>query len=187
MKVAICTPCHGNPKFDYVASLAALLIRAPKDIPGLDLVHISVENTALAEARNFLAETAIERGADWILWLDADQTFPANTLSRLLAHGKDAVGANYRRRCIQPISAAIGFNGKPLTPGSGLEEVKTLGLGVCLISAKAMKAIDLPAFETTKEDTFLFKKLRAAGIPAFVDHDLSEACGHIAEVVLTLR
>ena len=56
------------------------------------------ESSSVAKNREWLSNEAEKIGADWLLWLDSDQTFPADTLLRLLAHGLPLVGANYPQR-----------------------------------------------------------------------------------------
>ena len=67
-----------------------------------------VEQTAVAfqigsliyNSRNNLSTMAIERGVDYILWLDSDMTFPPNTLIKLLEDrdkGDIITGVYYRR------------------------------------------------------------------------------------------
>ena len=41
---------------------------------------------------------------DWLLMLDADMVFPANTLERLRSHGLPFVSGFYMRRSVQPIA-----------------------------------------------------------------------------------
>ena len=50
-----------------------------------------------------LGKAALDMGADYVLWLDSDMTFPADTLERMLAtmQEKDLdilTGVYYRRR-----------------------------------------------------------------------------------------
>ena len=43
-----------------------------------------VVGSLVYSARNTLAKTAVDVGADWVLWLDSDMVFPPNTLKRML-------------------------------------------------------------------------------------------------------
>jgi hypothetical protein len=155
---------------------------------------------SVAYSRRKLAAAALEWGAEWILWLDADQTFPPDTLIRLLMHGKAIIGANIRRRIVDEIvpTAVRAVEGAtesvfPAADG-GIEEVLHIGLGVCLVHASVFQALKQPYFVETVaedgitpigEDVSLMHAARTAGFPAFVDHSLSMEVGHIAETILT--
>lgn len=131
---------------------------------------------------------ALNWGAEWMLWLDADHDFPSATLERLLAHGKDAVGVTQPMRGGEGeiIPSATGLDGKRITPvrGKGLEEVAVAGLAITLIRAEAFKRVRYPWFAGGTEDMFFCKRLRESGTPMYIDHDLSKDCGHNAETVL---
>jgi GT2 family glycosyltransferase len=145
-----------------------------------------------------LADIALEWGALWLLWLDADQTFPPDTLTRLLARRKAIVGANCRRRDPDKIvpTAYIEQDGglEPVLPsGDDVQEVANLGLAVCLTHANVFRKIGQPYFfdqmlpdgiHAIGEDVSFCRKARAAGFPVFVDHALSRAVGHMSSVEL---
>src|SRR3546814_13800455 len=48
-------------------------------------------------------------GADYILWMDSDHVFPAESLCRLWARNVDIVGVNYSRRCSPTAPTAARF------------------------------------------------------------------------------
>src|SRR5947208_1793411 len=50
--------------------------------------------------RNKLAQRAIDAGAEWLMFIDDDHTFPKDLLLRLLAHDKPVVGALYMQRMV---------------------------------------------------------------------------------------
>src|SRR4051812_45016016 len=110
-------PIHGGASPGFVFSLSSMidwthranLVENGKTVkPKIDPIITSSSN--VAASRCDLAKLALERGADWLLWLDSDHTFPANTLARLLARGRSVVGANYRRRMadeVKPTASAL--------------------------------------------------------------------------------
>lgn len=191
MKVAICTPCYGDPSYHYTHSLVQLLIYTAGKI---DLIYVARKASVIAIQRTIIARTALEEGADWLLWLDADQTFPANTLERLLAAGKDVVGCNYPRRedPTGPTAANI-VNGETRhvwttlekAQGGVLEEVSALGFGCILTSARAMRAVEAPQFRGELEDYYFCERAKEAGFDIWCDHPLSMHIGHVTEKVLT--
>lgn len=191
MRICICTPVHSDTKAFFTLSLVGMVAKTARALPH-EIQFILAQGTVL-DARNALADEALRRGADWILWLDADQVFPEDTLIRLLGHGKDIVGANYPRR--RPAGAPTAVkDGEPLySAGPGLDEVDTLGLGVCLMRASLFRRLERPWFNFEikpdrsghiGEDVALFRALRRLGVAVFVDHGLSMEVGHIAEQTL---
>ena len=194
MKVAICVPHHRDVKAGFAASLGRLLVHSTK--AGLQPELFFFGSSVLVQAREKVVAAGLDWGAEWLLLLDSDHTFPADTMLRLLARGKPAVGCNAMKS---------DGSGPVLPIGEGLEEVEHSGLGIFLISRRpfetmaeqAQKAgqktiLPLFAFERTPEggiigeDVFFCRKLKAAGFPIFCDHDLSREIGHIGERTFTL-
>jgi hypothetical protein len=98
----------------------------------------------------------------------------------------------------EPHDATTQCNGRRITNGTGLEQIELMGLGLCLIHSSVWPKLKAPYFryamldrgngpELVGEDSYFFNALLGAGIPAFVDHDLSNECGPITEITLTLR
>jgi len=204
MKIAICIPCHGDPKAQFTLSLSRLLIRTARakftDENGRDAApEIEVfmaGGSALHRVRTGLVENALDWGADYLVLVDADHTFPADALLRLLSLGNPVVACNYQSRGEGRPVASSG--GAPLesTPekirAAMVEEAATCGLGFCLVRADAVKAINGPLFvfatednQPTGEDVWFFNRLREAGHPLFIDHGLSGSIGHITQTVLS--
>lgn len=204
MKVSICTPVHGDPKAGYTRSLAAMLL-ATASLPragAFEKLRLSytLASGHLLPTRDHLAKAALAAGADKILWIDADQIFPADTLIRLLARNLRIVGANYVRRGGGgggPLATALAggpvFTTAEKARAQEVEEVAGLGLGLVLMDAAIFNEIAWPWFETSwredgnirSEDHLLFARIREAGIPVHLDHGLSWQVGHVAEEVLT--
>ena len=131
-------------------------------------------------------------------------------LLRLLGHSKPVVGANYPARASpsQPTAGRLAGGQRlpvPTSPAIAaqrpLEQVNSMGLGLCLVSAAALEQVRrhqgrdviAPVFQSTMieegpdrvnvvgEDVYFFDQLAAAGVPVFVDHLLSMEVGHIGE------
>lgn len=205
MKIAICLPIHSGAHPLFVRSLSRLVaftlmvkLEGPEGpiVPHIETFVFSTSNVAFS--RRKLAEMALEWDAEWLFWLDADHTFPPDTLARLLAAGRAVIGANYRRRDPERvIHTAVGLNhGEPdLADGEGTEEILHLGLGVCLTHSAVFRKIGQPYFSeeihsdgmtTIGEDVNFCRKARAAGFPIHVDHALSREVGHMAFTELRL-
>lgn len=223
MKLAICIPCYGDPKAKFMQSLVAMLAHTltvklldeqGEPLP-VQVETFIVTSSMLVENRHRLVGEALAWNADYMLWLDADHTFPHDTFCRLWAHNLPIVGCNYPRRCSPtgPTAAVLGEDGIPRVlyttqekaEAGEVEPVAHLGFGVCLVNMKVFDRLQahaeengdgnfLPLFEmaatqtrtgTVGEDVFFFRKLKEAGIVPFVDHALSWEVGHITETVLT--
>lgn len=223
VKIAICIPAYGDTKAKFTQSLANMLVftlgATIEDAAGepvkLEIEVFMVSSSMLTESRHRLLAEAIRWEADYMLCLDADHTFPADTLVRLLSHGLPVVGCNYARRFTPtaPTAAYEGEDGysrvlyttKEKADAGEVEPCAHLGFGVLLLNMRIFDALQhhaeqngdgnfLPLFkfEPTEnkvgmigEDVFFFRKLKEAGIRPFVDHGLSWEVGHVFEVIIT--
>jgi hypothetical protein len=188
VKVAICTPVYHDPSYHYTFSLANLLLASR----GINIGYFCSRGSVVAFRRNITAERALGAGADWLLWIDADQKFPPDTLKRLLAHGLDFVGCNIPIRYdpVAPSAGTIGADGQVrriwTEPGNkALEPVDVMGMGVCLIHRRVFEAVEQPWFGGTAEDHRFCARAGVAGFRPHVDHGLSWEIGHVGERVLT--
>ena len=201
MKIAICVPVHGDTKARFTVCLARLMMATATATinwagrivrPTVEI--FSYSSSRLAESRQWLADEAIDWGADFVLWADADHDFPRDALLRLLSASKDAAGVNYvtrdgeRPAAITPEGEAV-FTTEAKAKARLIEEVGSIGLGLCLVRAPAIKKLPRPWFayeirddgSVVSEDHYFFSKLRASGSPVYVDHALSWEVGHIGE------
>lgn len=111
-----------------------------------------VTGADLASNRNRLAERALEWGAHFILWADADHVFPDHALIRLFSLNLPVVGCSYPTRV------------PPLLPTA-------LGLGLCLMRCDLLHKLSRPWFafaDGLSEDRRFFSLLREAGVPVHV-------------------
>lgn len=194
MKIAICTPCYRHTEALYTLSLAGMIAHSVKQLPN-DEIFTAIGQGVLPEIRNMIARDALAAGAEWLLWIDADQTFPQDTLTRLLGRGQAIVGCNIPMRRIPHDPSAgklVGPNKteptrttKETAEANKLELVDVLGLGLCLTHASVFKAVGEPYFEGANEDYWFFEKARRAGFEVWLDHGVSGGVGHIIETVLT--
>lgn len=105
-KILIAVPCMDQVAAPFAHSLANLTAH------GIQGTEISVWfniGSLIYMSRDELARMALYNGADLVMWLDSDMTFPRDTMERLLAHidaGADmATGVYYRRK--KPYSPTI--------------------------------------------------------------------------------
>jgi len=149
----------------------------------------------LDKARDELAKKALEEKADYILWLDADQSYPANTPEVLMKHidgDKLIVGG------ITPLRRkSQSLDGKPntwnLDPETrkaihrdiflhqGLIKVEAMGLGGVMMNPEVFKKVEFPWFcqmwNTEKKyclsvDLQFYENCKKAGVEVWCDTDL---------------
>lgn len=203
VRVAICIPCHGHPMAEFTFCLARLIAATLTAGTAVEVETLIARSSLLVQSRTRLFEWAREAGAEYIFWLDADQTFAPETLLMLLAHGLPVVGANYRRRHAQVIPSAVKRNADggwqlvattPQKAHAGLvEPVDRIGFGCLLMKIDAVvEALGeglYPLFEIRSladggfvgEDAILCDRLREAGLAIHIDHRVSILVGHIHE------
>jgi predicted O-methyltransferase YrrM len=131
-------------------------------------------------------------GASHIMFIDSDMMFPKTALKQLLTRDKDIIGANYIQRVRQDQwSAQIRGESVISTEQNGVQEVDSIGMGVCLIKTEVFKTIPQPWFNTPfennqymGEDNFFCRLAQEHGYKIYVDHDLSQQVRHIGEIKL---
>lgn len=211
MKIAICTPVHGDVTAHYAQCLSNMLLWTSKanivfnDVQVVpDLKLFMKTSSLLPKIRNGLVEDALEWGADYLLWIDSDHWFPDGSLLRLLSLNLPIVGANYPTRQLPAWPTAIGLNGRrvwtteDLAAQNAVTQVASLGLGFCLMDTNVIRAtkafggngrplfmIELtPDGSMVGEDLVFFDRINEAGFPVYLDHALSWEIGHLHRHVL---
>jgi hypothetical protein len=217
MKIAICTPHYGDVTAEFAFSLAKLVGRTAQtqiDFNGqvvLPTIELFMRSSSIvSQLRNILVRDALDWGANYLLWLDADQKFPDEALLRLLTLNLPAVGVNYPRRVPPHRPTATGLDGSLVwtteqrARDGVVEQVLSLGFGCCLLDMTIFDALHRQALtegetgmwplfdvemlgdgtEIVGEDVFFFRRLNRAGIALHLDHALSWSVGHVHQRVL---
>ncbi len=192
-RVAICTPCQDTVSAGFAYDLAALTGAMPLDITWK---LFQCRGTILPQQRATLVGLAQQWTATHVLWLDADMRFPADTLTRLLAHDVPIVAANYitRRAPYRPV-AEHREHGVLFTPpeATGLVEVTHAGLGVMLVDTQVFRDTPAPWFQIgynpksdgySGEDVFFCRRAAEQGFPIAIDQDLSQHVRHAGVIEL---
>jgi hypothetical protein len=173
-------------------------------IPGFKSQSLQVANvrsSILSKNRLDAVKAAKAAHAHYILFLDTDHTFPVSLVHQLIQHRRLVVAANCVTKQIpaQPTARARVPHpqGVPVysDPDSyGLEEVWRVGTGVMLINMKVFEQIGmgvwdmkyLPEEETYQGEDWTFcEACENAGIPLYIDHDLSKQIGHLGNYEFT--
>lgn len=144
-------------------------------------------------SRNSIVRRALDRGSEWVLFLDDDHAFPVNHLGKLLEVEQPVVASLYTQRVnpFLPIAYAEkdehGYwpldlrNHRP----HELVQVRAAGTGGMLIRAEVFRDVPAPWFVHTteqSEDMFFCDRLDEAGIPLYVHTDAR--IGHIAPAIV---
>jgi len=197
LKIAICIPCYGDPKLKFMQSLTSLIIHTMgariEDDKGnpvaIELEVFIVSTSMLTEGRHRLVAEALTWGADYMFCLDADHTFPADALLRLLGHNLPVVGCNYARRFTPTAPTAAINSGDDDSPSTLLyttqekaetglvEECAHLGFGVLLIDMRIFDALQAHA-EAHGDGNFL---------PLFKFVETPDKIGMVGEDVFFFR
>jgi hypothetical protein len=215
LKIALCIPCNRQTEAKFTQCLADMIsftmsrkIEFDGEPVTPDIQTIIIGCSMLTESRNRLVLEAMNWGADYMLWMDADHVFPKDALLRLLSH-------NYARRFdpTSPTASRLKDDGKKElvwttaeTAARGdMEAVAHFGLGLCLMDMRVFDILEHVAVKEGKkhfwplfrmdptedgigvigEDVYFFQRIRDAGIQVVLDHNLSWDVGHLHERILT--
>lgn len=144
-------------------------------------------------SRNSIVERSLERGSEWLLFLDDDHAFPVDHLGKLLAVEQPVVASLYAQRAnpFLPIAYAEkdenGYWPLDLRHHGPLElvKVRAAGTGGMLIRSEVFRQIPAPWFVHTtekSEDLYFCDLLHDAGIPMYVH--TGAVMGHIAPSIV---
>lgn len=200
VKVAIGLPSGDLLHADFALSLVNLCIHSISR--GVHVAIINQKSSVVEISRNQIVQEAEKVGADYLLWLDSDMVFPAQTLQRLLSHQKDIVCVDAVRRR-EPITQVLtGMDNKPLQHKKDpdakdpLVEVKGGTCAVQLIKMDVYAKLPQPHFLVTYnekngqflgEDYYFSNKARTAGFKILCDAYLSAYIGHVGVKTFYLK
>ena len=163
------------------------------------------QGTILAEQRQELLKLAVENGATHCVFLDTDMRFPKDVISRLVEHDLPVVAANCSKRR-RPVSFTAREE-NPTDPSklrgvwteehsTGIQRVAVVGTAVMCIKADVLTQLEYPWFDQpympdqdayVGEDLFWCGRLKQAGVPLYIDHDLSKEIGHLGKYEFTYK
>lgn len=196
--LAVAIPHTGTVITDLALCLTQMALALSKHpIPGYQGIGMAImakKTSILPKSRQELVEEAIAAKCTHLLFIDSDQTFPGSLVHRLARHNKPVIGCNIATKCLPSDPTARNFNPKwhggdvVYSQGKrGIEQVWRIGCGILLLDLSIFAAIPKPWFsieynteraDFVGEDWYLCEKLQAAGIPIYVDHDVSLEIGH---------
>ena len=195
MKTLIAIPCQDMMHTDFVRSLLAM------EIVG-EVQFTFAQGSLVYDARNTLAEIAIEGGFDRVLWLDSDMVFPADIMKRLhedMDKGRELVTGLYfsRKRPIRPVcyralyTDGIGIpHANPITEwGEEVFQIAACGFGAVMCSVDLIRRIRdhyLLPFSPVQgygEDLSFCLRATDLGVPMWCDPAIK--LGHVGLAVYT--
>jgi len=190
-KLAVLVPCRDMLHAGFSKCLIELV--KLNTMQGLDTHVVYDASTVLLTQRERLALEAQKIGAEYMLWLDSDMTFPPTTALRLLAHKEPVVAANYVRRQLPAKGVAyrsIGDwnNPLPFDTTDDLVTVEGIGMGCMLVKTDILDKIPQPWFEFgwtpesndhLGEDMIFCQKMAQEGYQVKVDTHLSMELRHL--------
>jgi hypothetical protein len=199
-KVAICVPHAGFFHAEFGICLAQMCVYCASALfeegQNRDMIFVERRTSNLPRSRQECLEDAILQDCTHALFLDTDQTFPMDTVHRLIRWKKPFVGCNIPLKTLPSFPTARARNASPFgspvysnrNDAMGLEKVWRVGAGIFLLELSVLSKIEKPWFEVrysdkhatfVGEDWFFCKRLEDAGIDILIDHELSRQVGHI--------
>lgn len=148
-----------------------------------------------AISREKIVRGALERGSEWVWFVDDDHGFHDQSLLTLLSRDVPVVGALILRRGAPFLPVAMrGRDEKgwfPLDlstcPGTGIVSVDAVGTGGIFVRTEVFYEMGEPWFQYThemSEDLFFCKRVREElGLPIYVDLDVRLSHLRVSSVI----
>ena len=153
---------------------------------------VYTSNTSLIDKmREVLGDEVLTTEPDYILWLDADQLYPMETIVKLAKHvdsGHLVVGGiTPDKHTAKPMvyrflnDAGSCAHDKAFEVGRGLVKVDAMGFGGIMMAREVLEKVKFPRFPRVwdeamqsyvGEDFGFYNKCRKAGIEVWADTDL---------------
>lgn len=196
--IAICVPVRDQVTAVFAYCLAMLSKKCGETGQTIS-VHMVIGSEVAMQRQQLVDEVLSDTNATHILWIDSDMRFPPDTISSLLSHKKDIVGANYSTRVKphRPVAFKDPNNlDKRVFTGSGIEPVFAVGSGLLLVNRNVYEKLSRPHYSIewnndytnlVGEDIYFCKKAAEFGFTTYVDHELSKRISHIGVQEYTIQ
>lgn len=201
-KVALCIP--SSETWQAMMAFSTVCLTAASTAAGVTIIPINCRGADAAENRNTIVKLGLDQDADAFLFLDADMTFPADGLVRLLQRRVPIVGADYRNRSPPHKRNGLDLTGKQIAddaeePATGLIERAMLGLGFVLVRRQVFETLPQPWFARTwigehakpenpfgfsTDDMYFFHYCRHHGFAVWCDLELTREVHHIGQTLI---
>ena len=155
--IAVCVPCYVHISPKWFINFFRFIMSAMSKYR----VHVLIQETQpTSVARNNLVDMAMEKGVDYILWVDSDNLIPNGTIDQMLQDfektGADLVSALYFSKDPPhyPVIRYFKSGGffKYENPGLGqVFEIAGCGFGLCMVKADVFNKLTKPYFKFSDE------------------------------------
>lgn len=205
IKLVVCIPSTTMVHADFAMCLANMVSDLNRPVEGVQhqFTIVNVKTSILSKSREKLAEMCVANGATHMLFLDSDMVFPPETFRSLVRYDFPVVAANCPTKAFPSAPTARTFNPTkpegdllPFNAEDGLRRVWRVGTGVMLIDCKIFRSLPKPWFNTrwdealqdhVGEDWVFCENLERAGVPIYVDQELSVYIGHVGSYTFSLE
>lgn len=202
LNVAVGIPSNGMWVADFAVSFCNMIVYFQTHKVGeykqQILQTISSKGSILPKQRSECVSMALKNGADYLLWLDSDHTFPRQLLHELLMAKKDIIGINCVTKQIPSSTTArkAPAGSDPLygtlvysdETAPRYEKVWRIGCGVLLVNMDVFRKTgpnifdmkwrdDVQAYQG--EDWTMCEAFEKAGYDIWIDNALSREVGHV--------
>jgi len=184
-RVLLGIPSGGSVKTKTMMSIIQVLFQTQAEI-----TLVEREGALGPDNRNHLAQMALDGGHTHLFLVDADMSFPGDTLTRLLEHKKDIVGAAYNYRAFPRRTVVkIKRDGQVYSPDrlpESLFACHAIGSGVKLVTTQALAHMPRPWFAldfdkdgmlSVSDDVWFCQQAARVGIETFCDPTIR--AGHV--------
>lgn len=190
-KILIAIPCKNDIEADTFKSIYDL------EVPeGYVTEFQYFYGYAVDQVRNLIAHWVVNT-YDYLLAIDHDVVFPADTLKKMLVHDKPIVSGVYRQRLEPQMIELYDLNMHRLDVSQltgTLQEIGGCGFGCVLVKKEVFSAIQYPWFfyhqalnhnHTFSEDLDFCKKVLEKGFKIYADSSI--LCKHIGQKVFEIE
>lgn len=189
-RVMIGIPCMDTLKVETVMSLFA----SAHSTDAAATLHI-YKTSLVHDARNKIAEKAIEDGYDYLMFIDSDIRFEPTAIQKLIDQDKDIIGGLYFQKRPPHLPTLSEKKGKLLRyprvwSKSKPFQIFGVGTGFMLIKVSVLEKLKAPYFYYGKlheqmmgEDIYFCWKAQQSGFEVWCDPTVD--IGHVGEYVYT--
>lgn len=190
MKILIGCPVYRTISVKTAFSLIDMIKNTPYETE-----VIFQEGIFIHQNQNNIVDYAVEKGFDYVFFVEHDMVFEPDILKKLLKDNKDIICANYNHRSEPQCSMVYGLNDKGELIGFNNKEIPTetfkcgaIPTGLTLIKTSIFEKLKKPYFfykyndegiMESSQDVYFCQKAREAGFDIWCNPNIQ--VGHLGE------